>query len=133
SKRRHFKEVEPRLATRILIRKMPKSECGNPRETRMSKSENSAGSKILDFGISSFEVSFGFRGLGFSDFLSLQPLPQHCQSLVGSRYHLHADHLPYLRSGRSAGICCRFNRRDIPAEESRHITAADFFPADPRY
>jgi hypothetical protein len=52
---------------------------------------------------------------------------------VGARDHLDADHLANLRRGSCPGIGRSFDGRDVSAEESGNVSAADFFPSDKRY
>src|SRR5882672_5249356 len=60
----------------------------------------------------------------------LEPFSEQRQSLVWPRNHLHADYLADLRGGGGSGVSCRFYCRNIAAEKSGNVTAADLFPAD---
>ena len=46
-----------------------------------------------------------------------------------ARNHLHADDRADLRRRGRPGVCRRFHRRHVAAEESRYVPAADFLPA----
>jgi hypothetical protein len=65
--------------------------------------------------------------------LLLQPFAQSGQTFMRPWDYLDANHLPDLRGRGRAGISGGFHRGDVAAEKSRHVTAADFLPANEGY
>src|SRR5579862_4230670 len=65
-------------------------------------------------------------------FKSLQPFAEAGEAFVRARDDLDADHLPHLGGGGGAGVGGGFHGRDVAAEKSGDVAAADLFPAGER-